>query len=120
MDLEWCRRLSQQGGYYLACFLAQQSAEKALKGFLYAQGMEVVLGHSVRRLCQQASSYDPLFAQYVEGWSTLDTYYIPTRYPNGLPDDIPGRVYNEHMAVGAIALAAEAVTQVRAWFDRNE
>lgn len=36
-DLRWARHLAEQGAYHLACFLAQQVAEKALKAFLYAQ-----------------------------------------------------------------------------------
>ena len=45
-DLKWVRDLANRGGYHLACFLAQQTGEKAMKAFLYAQGEEVVLGHS--------------------------------------------------------------------------
>ncbi len=33
--------------YNLACFLAQQSAEKALKAYIYSRGIEQVWGHSV-------------------------------------------------------------------------
>ncbi|GAG62201.1 unnamed protein product [marine sediment metagenome] len=49
-DLKWARLLLKEGGYHLVCFLAQQVAEKALKALLYAQGEEIVLGHSVERL----------------------------------------------------------------------
>jgi len=44
-DLHWAQHLAEQGAYHLACFLAQQVAEKAIKGFLYGQGEEIVLGH---------------------------------------------------------------------------
>ena len=27
----------------------------------------------------------------------FDTYYIPTKYPNGLPDGIPAEVYTEEI-----------------------
>ena len=62
-DLKWAKELARLGGYHLACFLAQQVAEKALKGYLYGQGEEIVLGHSVERLCELASSYDPRFSE---------------------------------------------------------
>ena len=84
-DLHWCAHLAQQGAYHLACFLAQQVTEKALKAFLYAQGQEIVLGHSVERLCSAAAAYEPVFQERARSWSILDGYYIPTRYPNGLP-----------------------------------
>ena len=58
-DLKWVKDLANRGGYYLARFLAQQTAEKAMKAFLYAQGEEVVLGHSVERLCAVASRWKP-------------------------------------------------------------
>jgi HEPN domain-containing protein len=43
----------------VACFLAQQAAEKALNGLLYAAGAEVVLGHSVAALCREVAVVDP-------------------------------------------------------------
>ena len=54
-DLHWAQHLAGQGAYHLACFLAQQVTEKALKAFLYAQGEEIVIGHSVARLCARAA-----------------------------------------------------------------
>jgi HEPN domain-containing protein len=110
-DLRWARHLAEQGAYHLACFLAQQVAEKALKAFLYAQGEEIVPGHSVERLCA-AAAIEPEFQTYARSWSILDGYYIPTRYPNGLPDGIPADVYTQQAASDAVDLAEEAVTFV--------
>ena len=108
-DLRWARHLAEQGAYHLACFLAQQVAEKALKAFLYAQGEEIVLGHSVERLCAAAAAIEPEFQTHARSWSILDGYYIPTRYPNGLPDGIPADVYTQPAATDAVDLAEEAV-----------
>jgi HEPN domain-containing protein len=112
-DLRWAGLLAREGGYHLACFLAQQVTEKALKAFLYAQGEEIVLGHSVERLCSAASDYNRGFAEKARRWSILDSYYIPTRYPNGLPDGIPAHVYTEDAARTAVAMAGEAVEWVK-------
>ncbi|MCX7668721.1 MAG: HEPN domain-containing protein [Anaerolineae bacterium] len=111
-DLRWTDHLAREGAYHLACFLAQQVAEKALKAFLYAQGEEIVLGHSVERLCAAAARFDAAFRAKGRSWSILDGYYIPTRYPNGLPDGIPADVYTEAAATDAVRLAAEAVAFV--------
>ena len=111
-DLHWTRHLAEQGAYHLACFLAQQVAEKALKAFLYAQGEEIVLGHSVERLCAAAAAFEPEFQARARTWSLLDGYYIATRYPNGLPDGIPADVYTQSAANDAVTLAEEAVTFV--------
>ena len=119
-DLKWVKDLAERGGYYLACFLAQQTAEKAIKGFLYAQGEEVVFGHSVERLGTAASVYKPDFKDAVKRWGILDTYYIATRYPNGLPDSIPAKVYTEDIAKTAAALAEAIVIAIRTELDRME
>jgi HEPN domain-containing protein len=111
-DLHWTRHLAEQGAYHLACFLSQQVAEKALKAFLYAQGREIVLGRSVERLCAEAAAFNPSFRERARTWSILDGYYIPTRYPNGLPDGIPADVYTEQAAESAVALAGQVVEVV--------
>jgi HEPN domain-containing protein len=116
-DLGWARHLNTEGAHYLVCFLAQQVAEKALKAFLYAQGEDLVIGHSVRRLSERAAEYEVGFRCHVDEWGILDSYYIPTRYPNGLPDDIPARVYNQGAAHSALALAEAVVAQVETWFE---
>ena len=108
VDLHWTRHLAEQGAHHLACFLAQQVAGKTLKAFLYAQGEEIVLGHSVESLCAAAATFDSEFRVRSRSWSVLDGYYIPTRYPNGLPAD----VYTEQAARSAVGLAAETVSFV--------
>jgi len=113
-DLKWVGVLTEAGGHHVACFLAQQVAEKAIKAFLYAQGESPVLGHSVAALAQKAAQYSSEIAQKSRSWAILDSYYIPTRYPNGLPDSIPAYVYNSQASTGALRLAADAVNTVAA------
>ncbi|MEW6755402.1 MAG: HEPN domain-containing protein [Candidatus Latescibacterota bacterium] len=118
-DLKWVRHLAEEGAHYLVCFLAQQAAEKGLKAILYALGEEQVVGHSVRRLSQRVAEAGAVAAgdaAQVDRWGVLDSYYIPTRYPNGLPEDIPARVYNREAAASALGLAEEVVGQVERWF----
>lgn len=111
-DLKWAKDLARRGGYHIACFLAQQVAEKALKAFLYARGWEVVLGHSVERLCQSARRYAPQLGRLSKKWAVLDSYYIPTRYPNSVPDNIPARVFTADTSADAVCLAEEVTTFV--------
>jgi HEPN domain-containing protein len=112
-DLRWADDLARRGGYHIACFLAQQVGEKALKAFLYASGEEIVLGHSVERLCAEAAQREPDFDEGARRWSILDGYYVTTRYPNSLPDSIPARVYTADAAMEAVRLAGEIVAHVR-------
>jgi HEPN domain-containing protein len=56
--------------------------EKALRVFLFSQGKEIVLGHSVARLCGKAAQYQAGFSENEQRLSLLDGYYIPTRNSN--------------------------------------
>ena len=112
-DLKWAKDIGERGGYHISCFLAQQVGEKALKAFLYAMGEEIVLGHSVERLCSGAFGFDKEFAEKVKTWSILDGYYVSTRYPNGLPDGIPANVYTSRAAGDACGIAEDIVIFVK-------
>ncbi len=112
-DLGWARHLAEQGAHHLACFLSQQVAEKALKAILYGDGEEIVLGHSVERLGERASRTHPELEGRRQGWGILDTYYITARYPNGIPDSIPARVFDRKVAQEAVRLAEEVVDNAR-------
>jgi len=109
-DLASARVLLEGGRFYLVCFVAHQVAEKAIKAYLYGAGEEAVIGHGIEQLSKRAAGYDPEFNRLREQASILDTYYIPTRYPNGLPDGIPATAYNRDAAEGALRLA-QAVTE---------
>ena len=112
-DLE-AARYNRRGGFHaVACFYAQQAAEKALKAFLFAQGEPVVIGHSVAELCQSCAGYEERFEELTGRIGKLDRFYIPTRYPDGLPGGVPAEVYGEEDASEAIALASETVGVVR-------
>jgi HEPN domain-containing protein len=92
-DLDDAEFAASGARWNLACFLAQQAAEKALKAYLYARGAEAVWGHSVAELCQEAAAHDEAFATLRAEAAALDQYYIPTRDPNGLPGGIPADAY---------------------------
>ncbi|MGH2811033.1 MAG: HEPN domain-containing protein [Actinomycetota bacterium] len=94
----------------LACFHCQQSAEKALKAILYGSGERPVLGHSLAELGARASLHSPTFSQLQSAVAKLDRYYIPTRYPNGLPEGAdPSTAFDEEDAEAAISVAAAAL-----------
>ena len=123
-DMGWVRHLAVHGAHYLVCFLCQQAAEKALKAVLYATGVESVLSHSVRQLTERIAAQQgtdgAVFAVGLDRWAMLDSYYIPTRYPNGLPAGIPAQVYNSAAAASALELAEDVLMQVEQWFAATE
>ncbi|MEW5866369.1 MAG: HEPN domain-containing protein [Bacillota bacterium] len=113
-DLDDARYASDGGRFNLACFLAQQAAEKALKGFLYSEGAETVWGHSVAELCLDAAEIDVDFKKLIGVAGPLDKYYIPTRYPNGLPGGIPADAYTEGDAQMALSMAQQVLDFIQA------
>jgi len=99
--------------YNVACFLAQQTGEKALKAYLFLKGAEEVWGHSTAELCKDAVSFDNDFRAIESEASSLDKYYIPTRYPNALPGGIPAQAFDENDAKRAIYLAEKIIDFIK-------
>jgi len=102
------------GAFNWACFLSQQAAEKAVKAFWYFHGQDP-WGHSVQKLIEEFPDPDarrPLLRLLPQA-RRADKLYIPTRYPNGLPDLAPADAYGLEEAEAAIADATEIVEAVR-------
>ena len=112
-DLIGAQVLFENRVYHLVCFIAQQVAEKAIKAFLYAHGEKIVTGHSVTSLTTWAEQFEADFAALRDEVAILDGYYIPTRYPNGIPDSIPAKVYTRKPAEEALRLAEKTIEFVR-------
>jgi HEPN domain-containing protein len=104
-DLQAAEIIFEENLWWIACFEAQQAAEKAVKAFLYASGERVVIGHSVAELVKQAAEKNPAFRDLAAAASRLDRFYIPTRYPNSLPGGIPADAYTTEDAQQALQLA---------------
>ena len=108
-DVEAAAYLVTGGHFNVACFLAQQAAEKALKGFLFYRGAAEVWGHSAAELCEKCAGTEPAFRELVGPAALLDKYYIPTRYPNGLPGGIPKDAFDKVEAERALDIARRVV-----------
>ena len=105
-ELETARWDLKGEKYSAACFWSHQAAEKALKAFLYATSEEEHLfEHSLTRLLEHCAESEKGFEAFRESCRTLDRYYIPTRYPNGLPyPAVPAKSFTREEAEEAIAL----------------
>ncbi|HTY91739.1 MAG TPA: HEPN domain-containing protein [Methanocella sp.] len=88
--------LRKRGRFYLALFHFQQAAEKALKAYLYlgAKSTEIFRLHSIGDHAEMAFDMDPDYEK-VKNAKKLDKYYFITRYPNGLPGDVPSRFFDD-------------------------
>ena len=98
-----------------ACFQAEQTAQLALKAFLYLQGRRHVTIHSVHALALECGAADSRFLPFAEYGMVLDRYYLTTRYPDALPAPaVPFECFTEAEARQALGYAAEMVELVRA------
>ena len=109
-DLAFAEWVLGEGRFFdKGCFASQQAAEKALKAVLYAHGARVVLGHSVADLLDRLLIQHPELSDLSEGARLLDRFYIPTRYPNGLPAGAPCESFRREDLESATKLAREIV-----------
>jgi len=102
-DLKAALGSLSMGSFEWACFQCQQAAEKALKAFWHYNQVEP-WGHSLVRLMQDYPK-EPDHSQLmllIDHAKHLDKLYIPTRYPDGLPDLTPSEVFTGADAGAAI------------------
>ena len=90
-----------------ACFTAHQAAEKAVKAVYYARHGEA-RGHGIRELLVLLDL--PIGETLVGHATFLDRFYVPTRYPNGLPAGVPHDYFSRDDAMKAVE-AAETILE---------
>ena len=78
--------LKEDGAPSTACFLAQQIAEKYLKGFLVFHQREFPKVHQLEKLLQLCKEIDPSFKELNEEAVLLSEFYIESRYPGDWPE----------------------------------
>ena len=98
-DLDSARILKDNNGDNCnAAFHCQQCIEKALKGYLLYKTGKHVDGHNLTFLCRSACRIDRKFDEWLDESTSLNRYYIETRYPTDVGFDISDkgleRVYN--------------------------
>jgi HEPN domain-containing protein len=110
-DLRTARTVAKTGAHDWACFLSQQAAEKALKGYLYSKGHRAVTGHSILMLLTRCMKHDGSF-DAINRAKRLDEVYITSRYPNGLQEGTPLEFYTNEDSRECIALAQATIRTV--------
>ena len=96
--------------FHQVCFISQQCSEKAVKALHFADGARDVLGHSVVGLIERLGPRHAHVRALRDTAAELDVYYIPARYPNGLAEGTPHRVFTRSQAERSLA-AAESILQ---------
>lgn len=103
-DLAQARHAEQGGFFEWACFAAQQAAEKAVKALFQKIGAEV-WGHSVFRMLEELPEGFEAMKELLDKAKILDQHYIAPRYPNSVPEGMPGDFYTAAQAKEAIGNA---------------
>ena len=83
-DLELARRAQRPDRPLpaLACYHAQQCAEKYLKGYLVAHGLSFRFVHDLGYLINLCADFDPAFADLRPAAVALNPYVATVRYPS--------------------------------------
>ena len=112
-DLKTAVILRDAAQHAHSCFHAQQAAEKALKSMLYFHDRDP-WGHSAAKLLDNLRTEgllsvpkDPTLHDHA---LVLDRFYVPTRYPNGLPDLSPDEAYSGADSAMAVGYAGEFIS----------
>ena len=115
-DLESSVILRKSGKFAHACFHAQQVGEKALKAVWFFLDADP-WGHSIKMLIEGLKQVDLSFYNHLEALirsgMLLDRFYIPTRYPNGLPDLTPKEAFIDEDAKACIEHADLILKKVK-------
>ncbi len=111
-DFEAAEANSAQKRYSLACFLSQQSAEKALKAALIWERGDYPRNHVIGDLVAELRKADEPLASRLDEASSLDVYYQSTRYPDAIGGAIPAATFHDREAKLAIDLAREVLEAV--------
>jgi HEPN domain-containing protein len=109
-DLEWGNHTLNSGFSAQACFISQQVALKALKSLCLYYKFDTIKTHSVRKIAQELG----INGEIEEKGKYLDLFYIPTRYPDSLPEGAPFESFTQQQAKDALDKALSILNYVRA------
>jgi len=109
-DLGYARIGLREGYFAQVCFQGQQICEKALKSIHYGRfAKRNVIGHSLVELSASLDLPDSLRQEL----GVMDQYYVPTRYPNGLPGGVPYEAYTRDQARRALETCDRVIALAR-------
>jgi HEPN domain-containing protein len=117
-DLAQAQLSAEAGHHEWACFASHQAAEKALKALHLHHGQQSWghgLGRSFRDLPPVvAMQLADQVADLEDRLRVLDALYIPTRYPDSLPEGAPTDHFGRLQSQDALCHARALVDAIRA------
>ncbi|MGD8717620.1 MAG: HEPN domain-containing protein [Candidatus Zixiibacteriota bacterium] len=110
-DLKAAEVLHKIGAHEWAAFLAKQAAERVLKAYLYYNGEDAVVDHSIRSLLHKCNPYSPAFEE-IHDVGKMDQFYAGPRFPDSFDEAVPADAVTPDQAAMAVELARKAVALV--------
>jgi len=107
------------GSPNLACFHAQQTAEKYLKGFLAHHDLHVRKVHDLELLLEDCKSVAPSFSDLWDNATFLNKFYIESRYPDDyieFPHEDVEKAYDAALRIKEFVLAKISPPEARCGF----
>lgn len=105
----------------IACFHAQQAAEKALKAALTAVAGDTARSHLSDTLIGELRDLEiEIPGEVLEDAQALDKFYIAPRYPDALGGTDITSAFKPDEALRAIARAGSVVSFARALIEREQ
>jgi HEPN domain-containing protein len=108
-DLLWTKDTLQAQRWAQCCFVAQQTAEKAVKALALFLGYETVKSHSITEIVKELKENGELERM----GKRLDLYYITARYPDAFPTGAPFEYFTQDQAAEAAQFAEAIVGLVK-------
>ena len=88
----------------LVAFHCQQSIEKILKGYVLKNTHRLLDGHSLIYLIRQAGKFDFEIKKFSKDCAFVNQFYVETRYPADVPDEVDESELNECLSVASNVL----------------
>jgi HEPN domain-containing protein len=117
-DLELAEVSAASGHHEWACFACHQAVEKALKALHLHHGQQA-WGHGLGRCCRDLpvsvrQALSEGVSDLEDRLRVLDALYIPTRYPDSLPDGAPSDHFGRLQSDDALRHARSIIDAIGA------
>lgn len=87
------------------CFHSHQAAEKSLKALLAYEGDLPPRTHRLTNLSKSLENRYPSLIELADDLLVLESYYIPSRYPDAIPGSLPEGLPGQGDAQEALTMA---------------
>ncbi|MGH7370175.1 MAG: HEPN domain-containing protein, partial [Candidatus Methylomirabilaceae bacterium] len=112
-DIVDAELLLRHEGYYPLCRLAYLAAEKAMRAWLLEKGLEVSEQAGLAALSREVSSAEPALGSLIRSLHPLEQFAPPQPTADHEATSPSPPLYSREIAKQAIALARQAVTEVK-------